>query len=365
MTKYGHLLLSVMLVSFSSSAQTDYQVQTIAEDLHYPWALAPLADGSFLITERSGQLKKLSPSGDTLFSLQPALPELFVAAQGGVLDLLLLPDFADSGRLLLSYSCGTLAANSTCLASAQLRGDKLEAIRPIFQAQPLRRGAAHYGGRMALLPDDTVVLTLGDGFDYREQAQNKANHLGKIVRVALDGSVPGDNPFVGEPAVAAEIYSLGHRNVQGIVYDADNQQLLSHEHGPRGGDELNVLLPGQNYGWPVASHGIDYTGARISPYTQFSGMTDPLYVWTPSIAPSGMALYQHARFSQWQGNLFITALAGKRLHRLTLQDGKVVAEQQMLAELNSRLRDVRSGPDGSIYILTDSEQGKLLRVTPK
>ncbi|KKO45732.1 glucose dehydrogenase [Arsukibacterium ikkense] len=356
--------LCAALLSVSALAADSYQLDTIASDLHYPWALAPLADGSFLVTERTGQLKKLSASGETLFSIQPALPELYVAAQGGLLDMLLLPDFAASGRLLLSYSCGTQAANSTCLASATLRADQLADIQPLFQAKPLRRGAAHYGGRMVLLPDNTVLLTLGDGFDYREQAQNKANHLGKIVRLQLDGAAPTNNPFVNEPATAPEIYTLGHRNVQGIVFDSLNQQVYSHEHGPRGGDELNLLRAGSNYGWPVATQGIDYTGARISPYTEFSGMTNPLYVWTPSIAPSGMALYQHQRYPQWQGNVFITALAGKRLHRLELVEGQVVAEHIMLAELDSRLRDVRSGPDGAVYVLTDSAQGKLLRVTP-
>lgn len=359
------LSISAALLSIAAVAAGEEQLETIASDLDYPWALAPLADGSFLVTERTGQLKKLSASGETLFTIAPALPELYVAAQGGLLDLLLLPDFANSGRLLLSYSCGSQTANTTCLASATLKDAQLTEIQPLFQAKPLRRGAAHYGGRMALLPDNTVLLTLGDGFDYREQAQNKTNHLGKIVRLQPDGSVPADNPFVAEPAAAPEIYTLGHRNVQGIVFDPLSQQVYSHEHGPRGGDELNLLQAGSNYGWPVATAGVDYTGARISPYTEFNNMTNPLHVWTPSIAPSGMALYQHPRYPQWQGNLFVTALAGKRLHRLELVDGKVVAEHSMLAELNSRLRDVRSGPDGAVYILTDSAQGQLLRLTPR
>lgn len=359
------LWLSAALLSVSAMASDNYQLETIASDLQYPWAVAPLADGSFLVTERTGQLKKLSATGETLLSIQPALPGLYVAAQGGLLDLLLLPDFADSGQLLLSYSCGNAAANSTCLASATLGAEQLTDIQPLFQAKPLRRGAAHYGGRMVLLPDNTVLLTLGDGFDYREQAQNKANHLGKIVRLQLDGTAPADNPFVSEPAAAPKIFTLGHRNVQGIVFDSASQQVYSHEHGPRGGDELNLLQSGQNYGWPVATAGVDYTGARISPYTEFRDMTSPLFGWTPSIAPSGMALYQHPSFANWQGNLFITALAAKQLHRLELSDGKVVAEHIMLTELDSRLRDVRSGPDGALYILTDSEHGKLLRLTPR
>ncbi|MDP4945074.1 MAG: PQQ-dependent sugar dehydrogenase [Alishewanella sp.] len=352
------------LLSLPLVAETAWRIDTVASDLDFAWSLAFMPDGRFLVTERTGQLVILNADGSESKRQAAALPDMFVAAQGGLLDVLLAADFDSSGRLFLSYSCGNLNANSTCLASAQLLIVELTAIRPIFGAQPERRGAAHYGGRMVQLPDETLVLTLGDGFDYREQAQNKANHLGKIVRLTVDGAVPADNPFVHQAGIAGEIFTLGHRNVQGIVYNPQTGQLFSHEHGPKGGDELNLLSAGQNYGWPVATYGVDYTGARVSPYQRFVGMQDPLYVWTPSIAPAGMTLYQGALFPEWQGNIFVSALAGKALHRLQLTAGKVTAEQVLLADLATRLRDVRTGPDGAIYLLTDGAKGQLLRLLP-
>lgn len=358
------LAASLLLCAPLYASQT-WQVQTVATDLDFPWAVAFLPDSQYLITERTGNIVLLAADG-SLLKRQPApLPDMFVAAQGGLLDIQLASDFATSGRLFLSYACGTLNANSTCLASALWQDQQLTAIRPVFKALPDRRGAAHFGGRMALLPDHSILLTLGDGFDYREQAQNPANHLGKIVRLTIDGKALPDNPFINEAGSAAEVYTLGHRNVQGIVYDAESQQVYSHEHGPKGGDELNLLHAGQNYGWPVTTYGVDYTGAKISPYTEFTGMQAPLYVWTPSIAPSGMTLYRGALFPQWQGNIFVSALAGKAIHRLTLEQGQVVAEEVLLKDLNSRFRDVRTAPDGAIYLLTDSADGKLLRLLPR
>lgn len=353
-----------LIISLPVYASQSAKVQTIATALDFPWSLAFLPDGGYLITERTGQLVQLSTEGTVVSRSQVALPNLFVAAQGGLLEVKLAADFAQSGRLFLSYSCGNLNANSTCLASAVWADGSLTAIRPLFHAKPDRQGAAHYGGRMALLPDNTLLLTLGDGFDYREQAQNKANHLGKIVRLTEDGTAPVNNPFFGQPGIAAEIFTLGHRNVQGIFYDALTDNIYSHEHGPKGGDELNLLKAGHNYGWPVATYGTDYTGARISPFTEFAGMQAPLHVWTPSIAPAGMTLYRGELFPQWQGNILVTALAGKALHRLTIENDKVVTEEVLLKDLDSRLRDVRTGPDGAIYLLTDGANGQLLRLTP-
>lgn len=341
-----------------------YQLTTLAKDLNYPWSLAFLPDNSMLLTERTGKLKHLSAEGELLAAVAPALPELYVAAQGGLLEVLLPDTFEQNQQLLLSYVCGDTDANTLCLATARWQQQQLTDIKLIFKAEPYRQGAAHYGGRMLQLPDGSILLTLGDGFDYREQAQNPANHLGKIVRLNPDGSIPADNPFALQGGYAPQIYSLGHRNVQGIVLDRVTQQLYSHEHGPRGGDELNIIVPGQNYGWPVATRGIDYTGARVSPFRQYPGMVEPIWHWSPSIAPAGMTLYRGGLFLDWQGDLFITALAGKALHQLVMENGKVVAEQLLLTELNSRLRDVRTGPDGALYVLTDSASGKLLRLTP-
>lgn len=360
----GSVLAAASLSMVTSVHSSDFRVETLTEQLDHPWSMAFLPSGEMLLTERTGQLVLVAADGQLLQRSSPAIPELYVAAQGGLLDIHLAPDFTSSGRLFLSYSCGTRAANSVCLASAQYQQQQLTQLSPIFRARPDRRGAAHYGGRMAFLADESLILTLGDGFDYREQAQNNANHLGKIVRLQQDGRVPADNPFVGQPGVAAEIYSLGHRNVQGIVFDAASGLLWSHEHGPKGGDELNLLSAGANYGWPVATSGIDYTGARISPFIRFDGMQAPVYEWSPSIAPAGMTLYRGSAFPQFDGDLFITALAGRALHRLQIKEQQVVAEQKLLTELNLRLRDVRTGPDGLIYILTDGPNGKLLRLVP-
>ncbi|WP_372626515.1 PQQ-dependent sugar dehydrogenase [Arsukibacterium sp.] len=379
----GRVLLAMMLVTTVLSApvlsttalsttvqsakvqELPYQVTIVAEDLNYPWSLAFMADGSYLVTERTGKLKHLSAKGTLLAEVAPALPGLYVAAQGGVLEVLLPAAFHQNQQLLLSYVCGDDKANTLCLASARWQQGQLTDIQQIFKAKPYRQGAAHYGGRMVQLPDNSILLTLGDGFDYREQAQNPANHLGKIIRLQSDGSIPADNPFVGQAGFASEIYSMGHRNVQGIVWDNAANRVYSHEHGPRGGDELNIIEPGKNYGWPVATRGIDYTGARVSPFRQYPGMQEPIWHWSPSIAPAGMTLYQGSLFANWQGDLFVTALAGKALHHLQIKEGKVVAEQKLLTERNQRLRDVRTGPDGALYLLTDSDKGQLLRLSPQ
>lgn len=353
-----------LLVSLSVRA-LPYQVETVVDQLDSPWSLAFLADGSFFITEGAGKLKHYTAQGQLQAEATLSLPGLFVAGQGGLLEVLVPATFVQNQLLLLSYVCGDAKANTVCLATARWQDQTLTDIKQRFKAMPYRVGAAHYGGRMLQLPDSSILLTLGDGFDYREQAQNPANHLGKIVRLQLDGTIPDDNPFISAAGFAPEIFTLGHRNVQGIVYDSINSRIYSHEHGPRGGDELNILKSGENYGWPVATRGIDYTGARVSPFRQYPGMTEPLWHWTPSIAPAGMTLYQGQLFPDWQGNLFITALAGKALHRLQLKNDKVVTEALLLTELNSRLRDVRTGPDGALYVLTDGSNGRLLRLTPQ
>ncbi len=362
------VLLAMMLVTTvlsTTALALPYQVAIVAEDLNYPWSLAFMPDGSFLITERTGKLKQLSAAGALLAEVAPALPDLYVAAQGGLLEVLLPAAFSQNQQLLLSYVCGNDKANTLCLASARWQQAQLTDIKQIFIAKPYRQGASHYGGRMVQLPDGSVLLTLGDGFDYREQAQNPANHLGKIIRLQLDGTIPADNPFVGQAGFASEIYSMGHRNVQGIVWDNSAKRVYSHEHGPRGGDELNIIQPGKNYGWPVATRGIDYTGARVSPFRQYPGMLEPIWHWSPSIAPAGMTLYQGSLFVDWQGDLFVAALAGKALHHLQMEEGMVVAEHKLLTERNQRLRDVRTGPDGALYLLTDSDNGQLLRLSPQ
>ena len=357
------LLLGALFFSTPLQA-VDYRVETFSEGLEHPWAMAFLPDGRMLVTERVGRLRIIEVDGSVDPEPVAGLPEAFIAAQAGLMDVALDPDYRDNRWLYLTYAYGSLEANNTRLARARLVDGELHDIEVLFTAQPLKAGAAHYGGRIAFLADKTLVLTLGDGFDWREQAQNPSNHLGKIVRLNRDGSVPPDNPLVGQKGAAAEIYSLGHRNVQGIVFDIENGRLYSHEHGPRGGDELNLIQPGQNYGWPLATFGVDYTGARISPYTELPGLVAPLLHWTPSVAPASLTLYRGALFPDWQGDLFAATLAERSVRRIRVRDGMLAGEEILFEELGERIRDVRSGPDGALYLLTDNPQGRLLRVVP-
>lgn len=357
-------LLGAVLLSNLPAHADDYRIETLTEGLEHPWSLAFLPDGRMLVTERVGRLRLIEADGRLLEDPIAGLPEAFIAAQAGLMEVALDPDYPDNRWLYLSYAHGDAEANNTRLIRARLVGDELRDVDVLFTARPLKAGAAHYGGRIAFLADKTLVLTLGDGFDWREQAQNPGNHLGKIVRLNRDGSVPPDNPLLALQGAAPEVYSLGHRNVQGIVFDAEHDRLYSHEHGPRGGDELNLIQAGQNYGWPLATFGVDYTGARVSPYTQLPGLVAPLLHWTPSVAPSSLALYRGALFPDWQGDLFAATLAERSVRRIRVRDGMLAGEEVLFEELGERIRDVRSGPDGALYLLTDNAEGRLLRVVP-
>ncbi|GIZ10948.1 PQQ-dependent sugar dehydrogenase [Pseudomonas sp. NCCP-436] len=357
------VLLGCLLAVVPLSA-LGYRIEVLSEGLEHPWSLAFLPDGRMLVTERVGRLRILEADGRIDPEPVAGLPEIFVTGQAGLLEVALDPDYHDNRWIYLSYSYGDAEANNTRLARARLVDGELQDLQVLFTARPLKAGAAHYGGRMTFLADKTLILTLGDGFDWREEAQNPTNHLGKIVRLSRDGSVPSDNPLVGQAGNAPEIYSLGHRNVQGIFFDAENGRLYSHEHGPRGGDELNLIKPGNNYGWPLATFGVDYTGARISPYSSLPGLSDPLLHWTPSVAPAGLTLYRGELFPQWQGDLFVATLAEGSVRRIRIHGDRLAGEDILFEELGERIRDVRSGPDGALYLLTDSEEGRLLRVLP-
>lgn len=345
----------------------EYRVETVAEGLEHPWSLAFLPGGGALITERTGQLRILDQTGALSPDPVVGVPEVFASGQSGLFDVVIAPDFERSREVYLAYACGTRAENHTCVARGRLeRGqERLAAVTEIFRARPGKEGDAHYGGRMAWLPDGSLVVSLGDGFDYREEAQKLSSHIGTIVRINRDGSTPQDNPFVNGPGALPEIYSYGHRNVQGLVFDRESNRLIAHEHGPRGGDEINVIEPGKNYGWPVVSLGLDYTGARVTPYTEYEGMESPALHWTPSIAPSGFALVRGDQFPDWQGNLLVGALADRSVHRVVLADDGAVDMETLFGELDERIRDVRTGPEGAIYLLTDSPRGRLLRVTAR
>lgn len=349
-----------------------YQVTEIAGGLAHPWDIEFLPGGDMLITERPGRLRLIT-GGALAPEPIAGLPAVYAGPQGrdsqaGLFDVVAAPDFETSRLVFLSLAAGDDAASSTEVWRARLEDGALVDAQRLFTADPLRDTANHYGARMALEPDGALVLTLGDGFAYREQAQIRDNHLGAVVRFDRDGAIPADNPFASEGWPAGYVLTYGNRNPQGVAWDPMREVMWMHEHGPAGGDELNQVVPGANYGWPVVTDGIDYNGARITPLSDHEahGFEPPRHGWTPSIAPGGLAWYSGALFEDWAGDLFVAALAGKALHHLQLDaEGRVVGEQRLLTERNARIRQVAEGPDGALYVLTDSrEDGKVLRLTP-
>ena len=357
------LLALVPLGCVNAEPARAYRVETVAEGLDHPWCIAFLPDGRMLVTERPGRLRIIA-GGKLAPDPVAGVPPVYAKGQGGLFDVLPARDFAKSQMLYLSFAHGDGRNNATRVVSARLAANALEGIKEIFTAQPAKSTAVHYGGRMAWMNDGTLLVTLGDGFNWRERAQKLEDHFGKVVRLNADGSVPKDNPFVGKAGARPEIYTYGHRNSQGLAYDAKASKAYQHEHGARGGDEVNLLEPGKNYGWPVATYGVDYSGAQITPYKEYPGTEQPLLHWTPSIAPSGMTLYAGTLFKDWQGDLFVTSLVEKSLRRVRIRDGKVAEQEPLLMELGARLRDVRTGPDGALYVLTDADDGKVLRLVP-
>jgi glucose/arabinose dehydrogenase len=344
--------------------RTGYKVTEIAKGLDHPWSMAFLPDGSILVTERVGRLRVIK-NGSLQAEPVGGVPEVHTGSQAGLFDIVLHPNFAQNNIVYLTYAAGTTAANGTQVARAHFDGSKLQDLHVIFKAMPLKDTDNHYGGRMAFLPDGTFALTIGEGFEYREKAQDLTSDLGKIVRLNEDGSVPQDNPLVGRPSVRPEIYTWGHRNEQGLIFDVPSGRLYETEHGPRGGDELNIIVAGRNYGWPVITYGMDYSGAYVSPYTQRPGLEQPVINWTPSIAPSGLAMYRGDKFPAWRGDLFVGALVLKHLRRVHLDEhGEVVNQEQLLNDLNWRIRDVRAPADGYLYVCTDETDGHVLRLEP-
>lgn len=353
----------VLLTMASAPARAvDYTLETVVEGLDAPWGLAFLPGGDMLVTELTGALRIIR-NGKLVAAPVANVPESTYGGQGGLMDIVLHPDFADNRLVYLSLSVGTADASALRVIRARFTGAALQDISTVFEAAPKKRGLVHYGARMTFLADKTLLITVGDGFDLREQAQNKANHFGSIVRVTDSGKVPGDNPFVADDAAQPEIFSIGHRNQQSIAQDPETGIIYETEHGPRGGDELNIIRPGQNYGWPIATYGIDYSGARISPYTQYEGTQPPIVNWTPSIGPSGMIVYRGDNFPAWQGDIFVTSLIDAHVIRVDMQDGAVKGQEFLFDEIGDRLRDIRTAPNGDIYILSEGESGKLWRVS--
>ncbi len=374
----GRAVFTSLLLAFSwaqAAAQggnpnLPYRVDTLASGLQFPWALGFLPDGRALVTERPGRLRVLEPAAGGRWVLRPepvaGLPPVFAQGQAGLFDLLVDPDFARNGRLFISFAHGNALANHLRVVSARLDGQRLQDVQVLFTSQPAKAHAQHFGGRLARLPDGSLVVGVGDGNLERTDAQRLNTHLGKLVRFGAEGQVPADNPFVGQAGALPQIYSRGHRNPQGLVWvPGPDGGLLAHEHGAKGGDELNRIEAGLNYGWPLATDGVDYTGARITPFKALPGLTPPLLHWTPSIAPAGMAWYDGALFPAWRGSLFVAALKERSLRRVPMKAGQPQAQETLFTELGERLRDVRTGPDGSLYLLTDSADGRVLRVSPR
>lgn len=361
------LVCSLALVT-SASAETyksekaTFQVETVANGLEHPWGLAFLPDGRMLVTERPGRLRIVSLDG-TVSPPVNGVPRVFARGQGGLLDVALDPAYASNSLIYLSYAEPGPGGGSTAVARARLDGNSLADLTVIFRQMPKRNAGQHFGSRLVFAPDGKLFITTGDR-GKRDDAQNLGVHLGKLIRLNSDGGIPDDNPFVGADDARREIWSYGHRNMQGAALHPETGALWTVEHGARGGDELNIPQAGKNYGWPVITYGKDYSGASIGEGTAKSGMEQPIYYWDPSIAPSGMAFYTGDAFPQWRGNLFIGALGYELLARLELDGAKVTHEERLLEDLDERIRDVRQGPDGLIYLLTDNEDGRLLRLMP-
>ena len=354
--------ITVLLGFAAGASALEYQLTTIAEGLNYPWGLAELPDGSLLVTERSGGLKHISNEG--AITEIGNVPAVFFAQSGqsGLFDVLPDPGFAGNGVIYLAYAEGNRQSNATTVARARLQDRTLEDVEVIFAAEPRKRLPQHFGGKLIFLPDGTLMLTTGDGFDYRELAQDPFNLLGKSVRFNSDGSIPKDNPFADGQSGHPAVWTYGHRNPQGLVQDPVTGTLYLHEHGPRGGDEVNVLEPGANYGWPAITYGLDYSGAYVSPFTEHPEMSQPIKYWVPSIAPSGFAVYRGEMFPELAGDLLVGALVDKEVRRLTVAANGTVAEEALFSELDSRIRDVRVAADGSILLVTDGQEGRIIRV---
>jgi glucose/arabinose dehydrogenase len=350
--------------AFGSSAG-ELEVRTVARGLVNPWALAFLPDGTMLVTERPGRMRIVTSEGQVSPPLK-GVPDVWASGQGGLLDVAADKSYAQNKTVYFCFAERTGGGGRTAVARAKLDsgGGQLDEVKIIFRQQGPLSSGNHYGCRIAQAGDGNLFVTLGEHFAARDHAQSLDNHLGKVIRIAPDGSVPAGNPFAGRGDAKPEIWSYGHRNPQSLAIHPTTGELWEIEHGPRGGDEVNLIGKGKNYGWPVIGYGIDYSGAKIHDATAKDGMEQPLKYWVPSIAPSGMAFYTGKLFPKWNGSLFAGALRGEMLVRLTLNGNTVTAEERLLENLHERIRDVRQGPDGALWLLTDSSNGRVLRVTP-
>ena len=366
-----HLVLtgSLMLVAVTSMAnptfssdKTDFRLETIAQGFEHPWSLAFLPDGSMLVTEREGRLRMIR-NGALLSTPISGLPELVVSGQGGLLDVILHPEFEQNQILFLSYAHRNRDGMTTRVARARLDGERFTGVDVIFEALPRSNTSRHFAGRMEFDREGNLYISVGDRGEM-DRAQDNGDDAGGVHRITTDGGPAPGNPFLDTSGVNDTFYTTGNRNIQGMTIHPETGEIWSHEHGPRGGDEINIIRAGTDYGWPTITFGIDYSGLPITDETEKEGMAQPLHYWDPSIAPSGMAFYTGDLFPEWQGDLFVGALKMRKLVRLRIQDGKVTEEEDLLTDLGERIRDVRMGPDGALWLLTDSPMGKVYRMVP-
>ena len=371
--RWGLLAVSLSLAGVVS-ARPDAQVvttekarvrvETVVRGLEHPWGLAFLPDGRMLVTEKAGRLRIVSPEGQ-LGEPLAGVPTVDAVGQGGLLDVAVDPGFARNQRIYLSYSEPRgEGLNGTSVVRAKLGTQGLDDAKVIFRQQPALAGGHHFGSRLVFGRDGTLFVTLGDRNRGRDRVQQLDNHIGKVVRIDTDGNAPADNPFRGQSGALPEIWSLGHRNIQGAALHPATGELWTDEHGPKGGDELNRTLAGRNYGWPLVSYGTEYSGKPVSDKTEAPGLESPVHHWVPSIATSGLAFYTGTAIPAWQGNVFVGGLKSAELARLELREGKVVGEERLFRDaLHQRIRTVVNGPGGALYLLTDEEDGQLLRIT--
>ena len=355
------------------SSNVAFDVVVVAKGLEHPWSVEPLPDGQLLVTERPGRLRLVSASGQVGDPIEGILP-VAAAGQGGLLDVALSPTFATDRTIFWTFSEPRDGGNGTAIARGMLSADnrRLDSVRVIFHVLPTYNGRQHFGSRIAFGPDGMLYASFGERSDtpMRPNAQRLDGHLGKVIRIRPDGSVPPDNPFVGRADAKPEIWDLGHRNPQGLAFDPQGR-LWQVEHGTRGGDELNLIVKGKNYGWPLQAYGIEYSGAQpitsaLGPSApSVAGMEQPVYFWDPVIAPSGLQFYTGNAFPAWRGSAFIGGLASKRLVRVVLDGTRVVGEEHLLTDRNQRVRDVRQGPDGLLYLVTDEQAGEVWKLVPK
>lgn len=341
--------------------------ETLASGLKFPWSMAFAPNGDLLIVEKAGGLR-IFRNGALLPEPVQGLPtDVMVNADSGLHDIALDPDFETTRRIFIAFAEGNEDSNRLAVWRARLDGGRLVDGQVIFRATPDKKDPSHPGGRLGFLADKTFLLTVGDGYDYRAEAQNLRSHLGKILRLDRNGKAPADNPFVSRDDALPEIWTFGHRNPQGLAIDPETGAVWEHEHGPRGGDEINRLAAGSNYGWPLTTNGIDYDGTLIAERAHAPEIVSPLIVWAPSIAPSGFAVYRGDEFADWNGHFLVGALAAKALIRAQIDnDGRSIDEtERLLPDIGARIRDVRVGPDGRVYLLTDEAEGRLIRLCRK